>query len=200
MLQRNAELERRVAERTKAADETAAMLSGVLEGMEQGLVVFALDGFGTRRIELANERACELLEMPAEALAVGTSVDDFIQYCTERGDFGTEGRSGAEDRLRRVTDGSIETFIRHMPSGRSVRSHVKPCDGGKHIMTLTDITDLIEREQALESSNALLGEVLEGTEHGLVVVTEGDLDRQEIVLSRRPGANVCQTSSKPSGA
>ncbi len=192
MLQRNAELERRVAARTKAADETTALLSGVLEGMEQGLIVSSLDDMGERRIVLANERASELLEMPPEVLDVGKSADEFIEFCAQRGDFGEAGKADARDRIRRVTEGSTETFVRHLPSGRSVRSHIKSCIDGKHIVTLTDITDLIERKQALESSNELLAEVLEGTEHGLLVVTDGALEQQRIVLSNRRAAEILE--------
>ena len=138
------------------------LIQGVLASISQGVVVVTGDG----RISAFNDRACELLDMPASALQSHPTLHEMVQYQFQRGDFGQDLERTTPDLHRYLTKSraDIKTHIaelppnytRTTPSGRVLEIKTKPLATGGLIRTFTDITSYAQVEQARGHLHTLL--------------------------------------------
>jgi len=113
-------------------------LRSALENIEQG--IFMVDAEGV--VNVINQRAVELLDLPKEWLAGSRPLKEMITYLRDRGEFGDDLDPRVRDMLMNGgLNSSIGTYERTRPNGvvLEVRSMATP-DGGM-VRTFTDITE-----------------------------------------------------------
>ncbi|GAB5461576.1 MAG: response regulator [Hoeflea alexandrii] len=141
--QREQELDLARAEIERASE----LLRGAAGAMAQGLMVTQ-----NAVIQFANDAFYEMLEVPREVAAVGKDLDNFFDFCQQRGDYGSDEkaeatRTSVNDYHRKMVPHTIERQTR---SGRWLRIDGKPTDSGSMIITYTDVTDAKHREEELQ--------------------------------------------------
>lgn len=133
----NAELERRIAERTRELTEASARLRTVLQQLPNGVLIF--DGEG--ELQLANERAEELLGQPADRLGfVVEEMRSSPQWPLAR--VLETGEPTESDRVALARDGTpmlLELDVVPVRSGDAIVAVV---------MAFQDVTDRERRERA----------------------------------------------------
>jgi len=113
-------------------------LRSALENIEQG--IFMVDAEGV--VNVINQRAVELLDLPKEWLAGSRPLKEMITYLRDRGEFGDDLDPRVRDMLMNGgLNSNIGTYERTRPNGvvLEVRSMATP-DGGM-VRTFTDITE-----------------------------------------------------------
>ena len=138
------------------------LIQGVLASISQGVVVVGADG----RISAFNQRACELLDLPASAMQSHPTLHEMVQYQFQRGDFGKDLERTTPDLHRYLarsrTDISSHitelppNYTRTTPGGRVLEIKTKPLASGGLIRTFTDVTNYAKAEQAREHLHSLL--------------------------------------------
>ncbi len=113
----------------------------------QGIIIL-----GAEYVELCNPRARELNGVPHDILDVGKPWMDFFQYQYERGDFGDgeEGRVFFRELLNTFKERKVTQIERKAGNDRIIRADRVPNSLGGITITLTDITDIKNRERELE--------------------------------------------------
>jgi PAS domain S-box-containing protein len=113
--------------RERELAEKSALLSGTLQNMQQGLVVFDSD----LRMRIWNDIISQLFNLPPSVHQVGLSAIVPIRYMAERGDFGPgdpdtliaekmlsiRNPSGSVDEIEFADGRIIERRLTHMPDG-----------------------------------------------------------------------------------
>lgn len=131
-----------------------ALLLAALEGLPDGFVLFDADD----RIALYNERYRELYRDSADLIAIGSSYEHGLREGVRRGQY-PEARGREEawiaERLRQHRDpkGPIE---QRTADGRWVRILERRMPGGETVGLRVDITEIKEREEALQRSEERL--------------------------------------------
>ncbi|MEM7425675.1 MAG: response regulator [Pseudomonadota bacterium] len=141
-----------IAEMAKEeARRSLDLLNEVTVGSVQGIIVL-----GEENIEFCNPRARELNGVPKSILDVGKPWRAFFDYQYERGDFGAgeEGRAFYDTLLETFEKREVAQVERKAGRGKIIRADRVPNSLGGLTLTLTDITDMKLREQALEAANA----------------------------------------------
>jgi diguanylate cyclase (GGDEF)-like protein len=139
----NRDLERRVADRTLEVRAQAALLATTLENMAQGLMVVDADG----TVPICNQRALELLDLPAELMASRPTFAAVRRHQLEQGEFD----NASEDLRGWVERGGREktahTYVRERPNGTTLEIKSVPLSDGSTVRTYTDITTHREAER-----------------------------------------------------
>ncbi|MEQ8835231.1 MAG: PAS-domain containing protein, partial [Lacipirellulaceae bacterium] len=134
--------------------------------MAQGLIVF--DEYSVRH---ANKRAAELLELPSDLLSPGLSLDLFLRFQHERGDFGS-GENGGDAFAkirRRIARGQDFEGECRLPRGRIVWASSRARESGGFVVTYTDVTELRQALQESSQSSRLLREAADAMAQGMVI-------------------------------
>ncbi|MBM0207525.1 EAL domain-containing protein [Micromonospora sp. STR1s_5] len=140
----NRELESRVSERTQELRAQATLLETTLDNMAQGLMVVDPDG----TVPICNQRALELLDLPANLMAARPKFQAVLQHQIDSGEF-----DNADTRMRDwVARGGVEktahSYVRERPNGTILEIKTVPLGDGSIIRTYTDITAHKEAERA----------------------------------------------------
>ena len=144
----------------------------------------------------------------------GNSVEDIIRFQAERGDFGPVDdieRVVKERRAMMLTPGGVR-YDRKTVSGRHLEFNYKPLADGGLLGVHRDITELKEREEAVEQARSVMQSVLDNMSDGVTLFdadfrlkfTNQRLDRLSPAAARggRAGRVAAATScaSRPSAA
>ncbi|MEM5473803.1 PAS-domain containing protein [Hoeflea sp. AS60] len=182
------ELKQREQERDLARAEVeraSELLRGAAGAMAQGLMVT-----NRRVIEFANDAFFEMLEVPQEIAVVGKDLNEFLDFCEARGDYGSDEtatvtRAKVNDCHERLIAHTIE---RQTASGRWLRIDAKPTNNGAMIMTYTDVTDAKHRETELqellvkaETADRAKSEFLANMSHEIRTPMNGVLGMAELL-------------------
>jgi len=150
-----------ITDRQRANDALAV----TLQNIDQGIMRFDADG----RCVFHNQRALELLDLPAELLQGRPTAHELVLWQQARGDFGEDlGWLRSDDaraflaRILQARDretahhAPTHNYVRHTRQGRTleIRSRTLP-DGGS-VRTYTDITDHVQVQEALAQRQATL--------------------------------------------
>ncbi len=146
--------------------EHEELLSDTLNHMEQGLIVYD----ASMKILAVNEQAIAMLDIPRDMLRVGCSVEPYVSYCAERGDYGEiDPSQQVANTIAMVREGKAYTMERQFSNGKTVICAARPRSGGGYIATYTDVTQWRKSEEELDSKSELLSVALDYMDQGLIV-------------------------------
>lgn len=148
--------------------DVRTMLETTLNSIDQGIAMVNPEG----RVVLFNQQAARLLNLDVEWLAQQPLESEVVALLTRRGDFGPN--------LERITDPTVRAHLgdlrfrverssryqRQTPDGRWLDIVYHPLPDGTLVRTYTDVTHLVNSQQALASAHARLEAILDGTGAG----------------------------------
>ncbi|WP_079435149.1 ATP-binding protein [Zoogloea sp. LCSB751] len=206
----NAELRVRSLETENAnrsLERQARLLSGVIESLPFGLVVYDEQ----RRLALQNRLFAALLDYPPELCGRdGVRFDDFVRFNVARGDH---GGASLEQVLpvfvKAMEDAQPVVFERTQFNGVSLKIQGTPLPDGWTLLTYTDISSHREAERVLqearrqaESANHAKSEFLANMSHEIrtplnaIVGTVQVLARGRLDAEQRHLVHTVQTASR----
>ncbi len=156
-----------LAERESEIAEKSALLSMVLESMDQGIMVIDAD----RNIRMWNSRVVEQHDLPANFMKIGMPASEVIHQLARQGEYGNENpEKVGQDRVDQLERDRSLVFQRRHSNGLMIERRRRPMPGGGTVLTYTDITALTERERALEEKSTHLSAVLGSMDQGVLVL------------------------------
>lgn len=172
----NAELERRVKQRTESLelsnasltaamadlDETrhelarkGALLEATIENISQGISMFD----GDLKLLVHNRKFLDLLSFPESLGRPGTDLAELFRFNAERGEYGPgEIETLVEQRLALARHPTPHRFRRERPDGSVIEvqgTPLPPAIGG-FVTTYADVTDLVRAKEHAERTLAEL--------------------------------------------
>lgn len=128
-------------------EHASELLSGAAGAMAQGLLVTRGD-----RIEFCNDAFREMLEVPAEVVEPGRTLESYLDYCQQRGGYGSAENAAATRAkvLESHRKGEAHSMERQGTNGRWLRIDAKPTTHSRMIVTYTDVTEARTREAELK--------------------------------------------------
>ena len=154
------------AESEARLSEKTALLEAALHNMGEGLAAFDAD----RKLQIANELAIRLMDVPPELARPGVSYDRMVRFLAERGDFG-EGdvEASVERRIAAYRANRPFAVGRVMSGGRIFETHANSTPGGGCILIYRDVTESEAYEAKLAEKNALLEATFDNIDEGILV-------------------------------
>ncbi|MEM9704800.1 MAG: histidine kinase dimerization/phospho-acceptor domain-containing protein [Pseudomonadota bacterium] len=157
----NAQLEFLIRERTEDLEQKTADLSEIIENMAEGLVVLSYD----LEIELANSKVASGSELPAELWEPGNSIMPLLQMGIDRGYYEYDAADEyIADSFRQTSQGNSFVAIRRQTDGRIIRETTQAREHLGYVVTYTDVTQLIRREEELSNLSEELMESRDAAE------------------------------------
>lgn len=134
--------------------ENTRLLDSTMDSIGQGITVMSEEG----RILAYNQRVLELLDLPESLMQSQPSTYDLTQYQFERGDFGdgaqlVESHARAYVSQRGVGEAPM-SYLRRTPAGKWIEVRTQNLAAGGMVRTFTDVTDYVQTQEALRSSEA----------------------------------------------
>jgi diguanylate cyclase (GGDEF)-like protein/PAS domain S-box-containing protein len=178
-----------LAEEEARSRAQAALLEGVLETMEQGVIAYDADGL----LVAANARFAMYLDLPQEVLRPGSHFIAQAAWAASRGDYGPgDPETLARERYAAVAANPNLRLTRSTPSGRTLDIVTTPMAGGGFLSVYSEVTERAARESVLAAAEeeartqaVLLDGVTEAMEQGLAA---WDAEGRLLVANRRYGA------------
>ncbi|MGH6980121.1 MAG: PAS-domain containing protein, partial [Stellaceae bacterium] len=147
-------------------DEQHRLLAAVLENMDQGIMVMDADG----RTLMWNERLIEQYGLPKGFFRVGMPMPEIVDQLARRGELGDgDPALVATARLAVLNDENNRVFSRRLRNGTVIERRRRDMPGGGSVLTHTDITGLIEREDELAHQHGLVAGTLANVDQGILV-------------------------------
>jgi PAS domain S-box-containing protein len=159
--------EQALADAKEDIERTRAVMQTVLDNMNDGVILIDKDF----RFVFGNDQYRVNLGLPNDVAEAGDSVEEIIRFQAARGDFGPIDDVEMTVRQRRaymLTPGGIR-YDRKTVSGRHVEFVYKPIAGGGLLGVHRDITELKDREQAVEQARSLMQSVLDNMSDGVTL-------------------------------
>jgi len=129
---------RRLQTAKTALRNKSVMLETTLSSMDQGLIMVT----AACTVGVFNDRARQLLDLPAELMREGVAFDDVVAYQRQRGDFADR----ATDVRGLLPQGNlvaeVHAYQRQRPDGTVLEIRSAPLPGGGMVRTYTDVTQL----------------------------------------------------------
>lgn len=142
----NARLEEVVLERTADIEKRRQVLSEILQSMEQGLVVVDSE----YKIVETNEKAHRMSGVPASFWAVGADIRDVLQIGIKHGVYKYNTVEAYFDACgKALSEGESFRTVRRQIDGLAIEDSVNARPGGGMVVTYTDVTDAMNREDEL---------------------------------------------------
>lgn len=131
--------------------EKSVLLEATLDSMDQGLVMIGGDG----RVQVANRRFCELLDLPSEFVAKNPDFEDVLERLDQSGEFASTD-DDFQIRIRnRGAPLTLGTYERRRPNGTILGVRTVAMAAGQGVVrTYADITAQREAESAVSESEA----------------------------------------------
>ena len=178
---REAQLEQAHAETTA----TRALLSEVLDNMTDGLVLFDAD----LRLLYSNQALRDYFDVKSSTSIQGRTLAELLekQEATGHRVFENGKPLSVEDRLARIVDPEGVRTERVLRSGRHIERFYRPLSDGRRLGIYRDITDIKQRQVALErildkveAGERLMRVVLDAMPDGV-----GLLDGEKVLYANR---------------
>ncbi|TNC11440.1 response regulator [Methylobacterium terricola] len=162
----NADLEERIAERTRELMAQEAVLKTTLDAMDQGLIM--VDAHGT--VAVANRRFAALLDLDPGFLAARPTRAEMRRVLDAAGEY--DGLDPAIAQAIAMADFAVigRRYERVRPDGTVLEVHAAPTAGGGVLRTVSDITARRAAEAALRRETALLDATLANMDQGVLVI------------------------------
>ena len=142
----NRDLEERVQRRTREVSQQAALIRATLDNMDQGLMLLEADG----TIPICNQRALDLLDLPADMMRSRPRFEDVRAFQLDRGEF-AKADEGVRSWVR--TSGlerTFHTYERERPNGMILEIRTVPLPDGGAVRTFADVTERRQAERLSE--------------------------------------------------
>ena len=148
-------------------ERTRAVMQTILDNMNDGVILLDADF----NFLFGNQQFIEKLKVPAGVAVAGNSVEDIIRYQAKRGDFGPiedVERTVKERRAMMLTPGGVR-YERKTVSGRHIEFNYQPLASGGLLGVHRDITEIKEREEAIEQARSIMQSVLDNMSDGVTL-------------------------------
>src|SRR5436190_1837951 len=148
-------------------ERTRAVMQTILDNMNDGVILLDADF----NFVFGNEQFMGKLKVPPGVAVAGKSVEDIIRYQAARGDFGPTDdveRTVKERRAMMLTPGGVR-YERKTVSGRHIEFNYQPLAGGGLLGVHRDITEIKEREEAVEQARGIMQSVLDNMSDGVTL-------------------------------
>jgi signal transduction histidine kinase/DNA-binding NarL/FixJ family response regulator len=153
---------------TAAVEADRNLLRGVLDGLQDAILVLTPDG----TISQANERAAALMGVPPHLIRPGLHYAEALRWQYDRGAYG-HGQSFAEfvadHWLRNIAAGGSR-HVRRLEDGRWVEHGFRSLPDGRLLGVLRDVTEAREAANAVETERNLLRRVLDGMQDAALLM------------------------------
>jgi signal transduction histidine kinase/CheY-like chemotaxis protein/HPt (histidine-containing phosphotransfer) domain-containing protein len=146
-------------------ERTRAVMQTILDNMNDGVILLDADF----NFVFGNSQFLEKLMVPPDVAKAGNSVEDIIRFQATRGDFGPGDdveRIVKQRRAMMLTPGGVR-YERQTVSGRHLEFNYKPLDNGGLLGVHRDITEIKEREAAIEQARSVMQSVLDNMSGGV---------------------------------
>lgn len=155
-----------------------AMMEEAAQSMAQGLLVV-----DEEKIVFSNSQIAHMLEIPAELVQSGASMEHMIRYSMERGDYtGMNTVDEAVGRFLNCIKNKVAYQIdRVMPSGRHLHVEVIPRAEAGAIATYTDVTDITDALEKAEDAERTKSEFLANMSHEIRTPMNGVMGMAELL-------------------
>jgi PAS domain S-box-containing protein len=137
-------------DREQLVEQARGLMESALNNMSDGVTLFDFEF----RLKFTNQRLVDFIKLGQEVTVPGTSLLDILRYQAKRGDFGPveQAEEIARSRFEFITKPGGSYFERRTGDGRHLEFRFIPLKNGDTIAVTRDITELKDREDALESS------------------------------------------------
>jgi len=145
----NADLDRRGRARTRELAAQTAALATVLSSISSGITLVDRD----LKFVIANERARQILDLPASLMEPGAPFEAVMRYNAERGEYGPgDPEALTRERVERALRFEPHHFVRQRPDGTMIEVEGRPVADG-FVTTYADVTEKYRVERALKNAN-----------------------------------------------
>ena len=149
----------------KFDDSTISLILDVLNTIDTGILIHA-----NGSILYTNSALAGLLEVPAQIVEPHQPIDDFLKFCTDRGDLGEDkSTSDLYDAFHeRDKTNSFYELDRTLPSGRMIKSRSNITKAGIVIVIYSDVTEIRRSVKDAQSANRAKSEFLANMSHEIL--------------------------------
>lgn len=150
-------------EQRRAADAARTRLQDAIDALPGGFALYD----GDDRLVQCNTRFLALHRLSAGAAVPGTRFEDFLRHGLAVGQYPQSAADPVAWLAQRLAQHRhpAEPLLLALPGGNWLRVHVRLTTEGGVAAVYTDISDLVQREQTLESANAELDAARVQLEH-----------------------------------
>jgi diguanylate cyclase (GGDEF)-like protein len=136
----------RLSEANSELELGRQQFAAVLDNITQGICFFDSEN----RLRLCNRRYIEIYNLPPEALCVGRSIDELMDY---RESVGTEPDPACPENLswrsQTSTPNVAQRIVRLLRNGRYVATYFQPMADGGFVATHEDVTEHHQAEASI---------------------------------------------------
>ncbi|WNJ88649.1 ATP-binding protein [Bosea sp. 685] len=159
-----------LAHKARDADRQRRLLFATLANMDDGLIVVGSD----KHIEICNDRAVELLGLPAEFIRSRPTAQAVLDFQAARGEFAANSSDVDAALMPVLKDGIKSKYERSRPNGTVLEIRTKAFGVTGAIRTYRDITLQKKLEHELRENEALFRLLAENTSDVIVLVRNQD--------------------------
>ena len=138
-----------ITSHVRHAEEISAIrhtLELTLENVSQGIIKFDAD----RRVSVFNRRAAELLGLPEGILERGKTMAELTDYQINNGEFANMNEEFNAFVRGGGVSANVQVYERQRPNGVILEIRTIPLPDGAAVRTYTDVTEIRQRQLALE--------------------------------------------------
>ncbi|MFN6955765.1 MAG: PAS-domain containing protein, partial [Acetobacteraceae bacterium] len=145
------------------AKAQAALLRAMIDNTEAGVLRFDRE----ERLIAANAVALRMEGLTEEDVARRISRQEVLRRIAARGGF--DGTPGRFEQVTSLPAGAPRSYRRSSADGRVVDVVARPMPDGGFIVTLNDVTNLVQAEEEAKRRAALLQGMMDNAGHGIVL-------------------------------